>query len=63
MPTQDVRVTLPMQRGLDITRDLFASMGYKDINEDHPYFSQHNCRDPGEEFPWLDGLMKWLEYQ
>jgi len=61
MPTQELRVTLPMQRGLDIAQDLFACMGYKDINDGHPYSSQATCYDPGEDFPWLDGLEKWLD--
>lgn len=60
MPTQEARVTGSMQRGLDIARDLFAYMGHGDINDNHPYFSQGTCRDPGEDFPWLDGLQKWL---
>ena len=58
MPGHDIRPTKIIKLGQAIAKDLLSSMGYDDVNGDHPYFCGRNCRDPGDDFAWFDGLSK-----
>lgn len=59
LATQEKRIFSPVLRAQQIAKSLLASMGYQDVGEQHPYFSQRDYRDPGEEFAWADGLAQW----
>lgn len=59
LANQEKRVFNPMLYAQKIARRLLVSMGYENVNENHPYFAVRDYRNPGEEFSWADGLVEW----